>query len=73
MSRKKSCDFRTAVECSVYFFTVGPETRFCDFTAEDKTITIYALAELNTPALMAHVRALEAEKENLFVGVSGSE
>jgi len=54
-------------------FTVRPETRFCDFTAEDKTITVYALAELNTPALMARVRALEAEKENLFVGASGSE
>ena len=32
----------------------------------------YALAELDTPSLMARVRALEAEKENLFVVASGS-
>jgi len=34
---------------------------------------VYALAELGTPSLMARVRALEAEKENLCPGASESE
>lgn len=62
------------------YFSVGPETRFCDFTVEDKAIMVYALAimvyalaKLGTPSLMARVRALEAEKENLCPGASESE
>ena len=52
------------------YLLVGPQTRFCDFSAEDRAITVYALAELDTPSLMARVRALEAEKENFCSGGS---
>ena len=60
-------------QCIQQFSLVRPQTRFCDFTAEDKTITVYALADLGTPSLMARVRALEAEKENLRLGATQSE
>jgi len=58
---------------TVKFSPVGPQTRFCDFTAEDKAITAYVLADLDTPALMARARTLVAEKENLQPGATQSE
>ena len=46
------------------YFEVGANTRFCDFTAEDKRVTAYILANLGTPTLMARIQTLQADKEN---------
>jgi len=51
---------------------VDDQTRFCDFTADQKSITVYALADLDTPSLMARIRSLEAEKENHQGGAAQS-
>ena len=55
------------------FSPVDDTTRFCDFTAEQTSVTVYALANLATPSLMARVRALESEKENNQGGAAQSE
>ncbi|KAJ3492054.1 hypothetical protein NLJ89_g11282 [Agrocybe chaxingu] len=53
------------LRCRVIGFEpAGPETKFCDFTAEDTVLTAYVVVDFNAPALMARVRELEAEKEN---------
>ena len=55
-----------------YFSPVEDTTRFCDFTAEQTSVTVYAQVDLNTPSLMARVRALEDEKENRQGGAAQS-
>lgn len=55
------------------FSPVDDQTRFCDFTADQTSVTVYALANLDTPSLMARVRALEAEKENYQPGAAQGE
>ena len=60
------------IQISLNFSPVEDTTRFCDFTAEQTSVTVYAQVDLNTPSLMARVRALEAEKENRQGGAAQS-
>jgi hypothetical protein len=58
---------------STKYSPVDNKTRFCDFTAEQTSLTVYALVNLDSPSHMARVRALEAEKENHQGGTAQGE